>query len=212
MTLGFPEVQLGVHPGLGGTVRAVQLAGPIAAMDLMLTGRLIRPKKALELGLVDRLVPPASLEQAAKDLALSPAFAAALRLKFRLLNSSLVRPFLAGRMRAQVARRVRSDHYPAPYALIDLWQRYGGNGPSAMDAEARSMGELLCTSTSRNLVRVFFLQERLKSAGKAVDEPARHVHVVGAGVMGGDIATWCAARGLSVTLQDRAHGVRHPRT
>ena len=107
-------------------------------------------------------------------------------------------------MRAQVAKRARQEHYPAPYALIDLWQRHGGNGPRALEAEARSMAELLCTPTSRNLVRVFFLQERLKAAAKASPEPAHHVHVVGAGVMGGDIASWCAARGMTVTLQDRA--------
>lgn len=203
ITLGFPEVMLGVHPGLGGTVRAVQLAGPIAAMDLMLTGRSIRPKKALEMGLVDRLAPPAELKQVAKQVALSPPPLRHASLKNRLLNLSPVRPLLAGQMRSQVAKRARPEHYPAPYAMIDLWQRYGGHGERAFEAEARSMATLLCTPTSRNLVRVFFLQERLKAAGKAVTEPVRHVHVVGAGVMGGDIASWCAARGMTVTLQDR---------
>lgn len=204
ITLGFPEVQLGVHPGLGGTVRAVRLAGPIAAMDLMLTGRSIRPKQALELRLVDRVVPAADLRSAAKDLALAPAGARSMTLKDRILNSAIVRPVLAGQMRARVAQRVRADHYPAPYALIDLWRRFGACGPAAYEAEAKSMSELLCTATSRNLVRVFFLQERLKAAAKAVEAPVQHVHVVGAGVMGGDIAAWCAARGLTVTLQDRA--------
>lgn len=203
ITLGFPEVQLGVHPGLGGTVRAVQLAGPIAAMDLMLTGRTIRPRKALELQLVDRVVPAANLKAAAKELVLRPPAPAGMSFKNRVLNSSLLRPVLAGQMRAQAAKRVRADHYPAPYALIDLWRLFGSKGAAAYEAEAKSMSELLCTSTSRNLVRVFFLQERLKSAGKSTDAAAKHVHVVGAGVMGGDIAAWCAARGLTVTLQDR---------
>jgi 3-hydroxyacyl-CoA dehydrogenase/enoyl-CoA hydratase/3-hydroxybutyryl-CoA epimerase len=204
ITLGFPEVQLGVHPGLGGTVRSVQLAGPIAAMDLMLTGRSVRPKQALALGLVDRLVPRAQLNEAAKQLALNPPPRRSAGFTQRLLNLSLVRPLLAQRMRAQVAKRARPEHYPAPYALIELWQRHGGTGPQALEAEARSMAHLLCTPTSRNLVRVFFLQERLKSAGKEAPAQAKHVHVVGAGVMGGDIANWCAARGLTVTLQDRA--------
>lgn len=203
VTLGFPEVQLGVHPGLGGTVRAVQLAGPIAAMDLMLTGRSIRSKQALQMGLVDKLAPAAQLRTVARQVALNPPPMKTASLKNRLLNSALARPILAGQMRSQVARRARPDHYPAPYALIDLWQRFGGSGPRAYEAEARSMATLLCTPTSRNLVRVFFLQERLKSAGKSGGEPIRHVHVIGAGVMGGDIASWCAARGLSVTLQDR---------
>lgn len=203
VTLGFPEVQLGVHPGLGGTVRAVQLAGPIAAMDLMLTGRSIRPQQALKMGLVDKLATPAQLREAARQVALNPPPMKKASLKTRLLNLSLVRPILAGQMRSQVARHARPDHYPAPYALIELWQRFGSSGARAYEAEARSMATLLCTPTSRNLVRVFFLQERLKSAGKSGGEPVRHVHVIGAGVMGGDIASWCAARGLTVTLQDR---------
>lgn len=203
VTLGFPEVQLGVHPGLGGTVRAVQFAGPIAALDLMLTGRSIRPRQALQMGLVDKLAPPAQLREAARQVALNPPPMRQPTLKNRLLNSALARPILAGQMRSRVARRARPDHYPAPYALIELWQRYGGKGPRAYEAEALSMAQLLCTPTSRNLVRVFFLQERLKSAGKSGGEPVQHVHVIGAGVMGGDIATWCAIRGLNVTLQDR---------
>lgn len=204
VTLGFPEVQLGVHPGFGGTVRSVQLIGPFAAMDLMLTGRSIRPQKALELGLVDRVVPREELDAAAKALALSAPKPRTLSIKDRVLNSAPVRALAAGQMRARVAKRARPAHYPAPYAMIDLWQRYGGQGERAMEAEARSMAELLVTPTSRNLVRVFFLQERLKSGGKTSSARVEHVHVVGAGVMGGDIATWCAVRGLNVTLQDRA--------
>ena len=202
ITLGFPEVMLGVHPGLGGTVRAVKLIGPLDAMDLMLTGRSIRPKKALQLGLVDRLAPAATLNEAAKELALKPPSPKSPGWK-GFLNSGLARPVLAGQMRTQVAKRARADHYPAPYAMIELWQRFGGEGPQAYEAEARSMAQLLCTPTSRNLVRVFFLQERLKAGGKSTTSPAQHAHVVGAGVMGGDIASWCAARGLTVTLQDR---------
>lgn len=209
-TLGFPEVQLGVHPGFGGTVRAVQLAGPIAALDLMLTGRMIRPKQALQLGLVDRLAPPRELAAQARLLATHPPAMRRLSFKDRLLNSAPLRPFVAGQLRSRVARHARPAHYPAPYALIDLWQRHGGRGEQAYEAEAHSMARLLCTPTSRNLVRVFFLQDRLKSLGKTDrneaggEDTVQHVHVVGAGVMGGDIASWCAMRGLTVTLQDRA--------
>lgn len=204
VTLGFPEVQLGVHPGFGGTVRCVQLAGPIAAMDLMLTGRSVRPQQALAMGLVDCLAPDGQLEAIAKQLALQPPARRRQSLVHRLLSFAPLRRILAGRMRAQVAKRARIEHYPAPYALIDLWQRHGAKGHDAYQAEARSMAQLLCTPTSRNLVRVFFLQDRLKSAGKSSTWAFSHVHVVGAGVMGGDIASWCAARGLTVTLQDRA--------
>ena len=214
-TLGFPEVQLGVHPGFGGTVRAVHLAGPIAAMDLMLTGRSIRPKQALAMGLVDRLAPLDQLDAVAKQVALSPPPTRGPTLVHRFLNSALVRPILAGQMRSQVAKRARPQHYPAPYAMIELWQRYGGKGERAYEAEARSMAQLLCTSTSRNLVRVFFLQDRLKSAGKAGGEPAKHVHVVGAGVMGGDIASLvcgtrphCDVAGSRRAVRRARHGAR----
>jgi 3-hydroxyacyl-CoA dehydrogenase/enoyl-CoA hydratase/3-hydroxybutyryl-CoA epimerase len=109
-----------------------------------------------------------------------------------------------------VAARARREHYPAPYAIIDLWERYGAHGAQAYEAEARSIAELMCTETSRNLVRVFLLQDRLKSLGGKSTLEFRRVHVVGAGVMGGDIAAWCASRGLEVTLQDRAEEYVRP--
>lgn len=203
-SLGLPEIQLGIHPGFGGTIRAVQLIGAAAAMDLILTGRNVRADKALKLGLVDKLVPMTELRNAAKQLALSspsphrPTFGA------RVLNWSLLRPFIASKMRKQVARQAPREHYPAPYAVIDLWQRYGACGNAAYEAEAQSIAHLLSTTTSRNLVRVFLLQDRLKNLGSKSATKATHAHVIGAGVMGGDIATWCAVRGLNVSLQDRA--------
>jgi 3-hydroxyacyl-CoA dehydrogenase / enoyl-CoA hydratase / 3-hydroxybutyryl-CoA epimerase len=103
----------------------------------------------------------------------------------------------------QVARKARKEHYPAPYALVATWKRSGGGGIEAqLKAEARAVAKLAKTDTARNLIRVFFLQERLKSLG-GKDSGIRHVHVIGAGVMGGDIAAWCAYKGFDVTLQDR---------
>jgi 3-hydroxyacyl-CoA dehydrogenase/enoyl-CoA hydratase/3-hydroxybutyryl-CoA epimerase len=100
--------------------------------------------------------------------------------------------------RKQLARKARPEHYPAPYAILDMWARHGGNALAAPDLIAG----IVNSPTARNLVRVFHLQERLKSFGKDSAVPIRRVHVVGAGVMGGDIAAWCALRGLTVTLQD----------
>lgn len=203
VTLGLPEVMLGIHPGFGGTVRAVQLVGVATAMDLMLTGKNLRPDKALQAGLVDEIVPAGQLLAAAKVLALHPRTRRKAPLSQRVLNLPLVRGLVAGKIESQVRRRARKEHYPAPYAIVDLWRRHGASPRTGYAAEAESVARLVCTPTSRNLVRVFFLQERLKGLGGKELPAGGHVHVVGAGVMGGDIAAWCALRGFTVTLQDR---------
>lgn len=203
LSLALPEINLGIHPGFGGTVRLVQLVGPAVAMDLMLTGKSVKADKALQLGLVDKLVPPSELQSAARTLALSPPARRTPGLKAWLMNLRLLRPFIASQMEKQVAKRAPRHHYPAPYALIDLWRRFGGNPRTGYEPEARSIATMFLTPTSRNLVRVFLLQDRLKALGGSKTKKASHAHVIGAGVMGGDIASWCAVRGLSVTLQDR---------
>lgn len=201
--LGFPEVQLGIHPAWGGTVRSVRLIGPIAALELMVSGRNVRAHEALKAGLVDRLAPLADLRAAAKHLALESPPPRQLGITKSLLNLKPLRSFVAKAVTRQVSKRARRDHYPAPYAIVDLWQRHGADPKKGYEAEALSFAALLETPACRNLVRVFLLQDRLKNLGTRSNFKASHVHVVGAGIMGGDIATWCAARGLQVSLQDR---------
>jgi 3-hydroxyacyl-CoA dehydrogenase/enoyl-CoA hydratase/3-hydroxybutyryl-CoA epimerase len=203
-TLGLPEVKLGLHPGLGGTVRLVNLVGVREAMPMMLTGTPVTPAKAAQIGLVDDLVTPADWRDKAARFARRPPITRRPPLVDRLLGVGPVRPLLARTLRASVARQARRDFYPAPWAMVDLWRNYGAHGDGAYDAEARSFAALAMGATSRNLVRVYGLQERLKREAGDRREAATHVHVVGAGVMGGDIAAWCALRGVSVTLQDRA--------
>jgi 3-hydroxyacyl-CoA dehydrogenase/enoyl-CoA hydratase/3-hydroxybutyryl-CoA epimerase len=210
LSLGLPEVQLGIHPGFGGTVRSVQLAGVRAAMELMLTGKPVRADKALRLGLVDALTTEGELREAARALVLRSPPPRRAPLLEQLLSSAPLRPLVRRSLIAQVARRAPRDHYPAPYAIIELWARHGARGAAAYEAEARSIAHLFTTSTSRNLVRVFLLQDRLKGAGGKSPLEIRHVHVVGAGVMGGDIAAWSALRGFTVTLQDRASELIEP--
>jgi 3-hydroxyacyl-CoA dehydrogenase/enoyl-CoA hydratase/3-hydroxybutyryl-CoA epimerase len=172
--------------------------GPQAALDMMLTGKTIDASKARRLGLADDCVPPRVMDSAAALLVLANQPRRRPPLLQRVLNGPL-KALVASGARKQVARRARREHYPAPYAIIDIWARHQGNAlaaPELIDSIVRS-------PTARNLVRVFFLQERLKSFGKASTFEAKRVHVVGAGVMGGDIAAWCALRGLTVTLQDQ---------
>ena len=210
LALGLPEVLLGIHPGFGGTVRSVQLIGARPALDLMLKGKPYTGSRALTVGLIDELVAPAELLARAKARLLrAPRRATAPRFE-KLLNSRALRPFIARQIASRLQTTVRRTQYPAPFALLDLWRRYGATGAQGYDAEARSISELMCTPTSRNLVRVFLLQDRLKGLGGQSTAEFRHVHVIGAGVMGGDIAAWCALRGMTVTLQDRSEELLRP--
>ncbi|HEY6124872.1 MAG TPA: 3-hydroxyacyl-CoA dehydrogenase NAD-binding domain-containing protein [Steroidobacteraceae bacterium] len=202
-SIGLPEVMLGIHPGFGGTVRAVRRAGVRTAMEMMLTGKTLRADKARNAGFLDRLVYPADAEAAARELINRQPKQRQPRLLDRLLSWPLVRGLVKKQLTAQVRAKARPEHYPAPYAIIDLWSTHGARGEAAYEAEARSIARLMISDTSRNLVRVFLLQDRLKNLGGKAKVPLARVHVVGAGVMGGDIAAWCAQRGLNVTLQDR---------
>ncbi|MEF8723789.1 MAG: 3-hydroxyacyl-CoA dehydrogenase NAD-binding domain-containing protein [Candidatus Accumulibacter delftensis] len=196
--LGLPEVMLGIVPGWGGMLRLPERIGPQAALDMMLTGKALDAKRAKRLGLADDCVPARVMDNAAALLIVADQPRRRPPVLQRLLNGPL-KPLVARAARKQVARRARVEHYPAPYAIIDIWEKYRGNAlaaPGLIDRIVRS-------PTARNLVRVFFMQERLKGFGKASTYQAKRVHVVGAGVMGGDIAAWCALRGLTVTLQDQ---------
>ncbi len=202
--LGFPEVRLGIYPAFGGSMRSTRQIGGFQALQLMLTGRMLRAYQAKSMGLVDQLVSPhAELRWAARRAVLKgrksrgPGFIA------KLSNWTPVRKFLAGQMRKQTAAKANPMHYPAPFELIDAWEAHGNKPQEMLDEEVTRNARLITGSTSRGLRRVFWLMERLKAQGKNSDFKARRVHVIGAGVMGGDIAAWCVLQGLEVTLQDR---------
>ena len=200
--IGFPEVKLGIHPGFGGSVRSTRLIGVFNAMNLMLSGRNINGYQAKKMGLVDVCLPDRALKNAAIQLLRNPKKHKPLPWYLKLLEASPLRPIVAYLLRQQVAKRVNPKHYPAPFAQIKVWQDYGSTGNAMYLAEAKSVARLIIGETAQNLVRVFFLQDRLKSLGDKSLLSPRHVHVIGAGVMGTDIAAWCAMQGLQVTLQD----------
>ena len=201
--LALPEVMLGIYPAWGGMARLPALIGPAAALDLMLTGKGVDAGKARRLGLADACVAARVMDNAARLTLLSGQPARRPPLLQRLLNGPL-RSVVAAGARKQVAAKAPRQHYPAPWAIIDVWQHYGGNALAVPEGAPASLGALFGSDTARNLIRVFFLQERLKSFGKGADFAPRRVHVVGAGVMGGDIAIECALRGMTVTLQDQS--------
>jgi len=201
--LGLPEVMLGIVPGWGGMKRLSRLAGAPAALDLMLAGKTIDARRAKRLGIADECVPARIMENAARGILKALPAPRRLRFPMSLTLNPLVRRVIAAQARKQVAKRARPEHYPSPYAILDIWSKYDGNALAVPPSDPASIPSLLKTPTAGNLIRVFGLQERLKSLGKEGSFKAAHVHVVGAGTMGGDIAAWCALRGLTVTLQDQ---------
>ena len=198
---GFPEVMLGLHPGLGGTARFTELINPMQAMTLMLTGRSIDARRAKSLGLVDAVTEERHVRNAVKDAVFGRLKRAGPGFLHSVLNAGPVRGFLASRMRSEAAKAASPEHYPAPYGLIDLWEKHGGNKAAMLAAERSSFAHLMVTPTAQNLIRVFFLRDQMKKQAGS-DNKIRHVHVIGAGAMGGDIAAWCANRGLKATLAD----------
>ena len=198
--LAQPEVMVGVIPAWHAMEWLPQLVGPGPAMDLLLTGKTVDARRAKRMGLVDQAVPLRIFENTARMLTLEAPPRKPLPLLQRILPKWLV----ASQARKQVAKKARREHYPVPYAIIDIWQKYGGNALIVPEDDPASIQNLIASPTSKNLVRIFFLQERMKQLGKGSDFAPKHVHIVGAGVMGGDIAAVCAMRGLSVTLQDTA--------
>jgi 3-hydroxyacyl-CoA dehydrogenase/enoyl-CoA hydratase/3-hydroxybutyryl-CoA epimerase len=198
---GFPEVMLGLHPGLGGTARFTRLVNPMQAMTLMLTGKTIDARRAKSLGLVDAVTQERHVRNAVKDAVFGRLKRSKPGLLTTVLNAGPVRGFLASRMRSEAAKSAPAEHYPAPYGLIDLWEKHGGDKAAMLAAEKSSFAHLMVTATAQNLIRVFFLRDRMKKAAGSGNK-IKHVHVIGAGAMGGDIAAWCANQGLRATLAD----------
>ncbi len=203
--LGLPEVKLGIHPGFGGTVRSIERMGSIAALDFMLTGRTLNARKAKKTGLIDLVVPERHLLTAARQTILKPPRKRKLPWWEGIVRLPLLRPLIANFLRKKVAQRARKEHYPAPYAMIDLWQQHVGNRKTMLHEEAKSIAHLLLGDTAQNLIRVFKLSDQLKALGKDKNFQVEHIHVIGGGVMGGDIAIWCALQGFTVTIQDQRH-------
>ncbi|MDF1678378.1 MAG: 3-hydroxyacyl-CoA dehydrogenase NAD-binding domain-containing protein [Legionellaceae bacterium] len=205
--LGLPEILLGIHPGWGGVVRLPRLMGGFKALSqVILTGAMLRPKKAKKLGMVDDVVPLRQLKRAAvyfiknKPAKRTPSFIDSLD------KYAPIRFLVAKILRHEVGKKARKAHYPAPFSVIDFWEKESGFDERAYRKEADSVVKLVTEGdTAKNLIRLFLLRERMKAFAKTSSFQAKHVHVIGAGVMGGDIAAWCAKQGLKVTLQDQSY-------
>lgn len=201
--IGLPEIKLGIHPAFGGVVRSTAIINPLKSLEMMLSGRALGGKQAKAIGLVDLVQPQRQIKRAALQIALQAPPKREMPLAGKILSLPGIRNLLSNYMKKQVAKKAPKQHYPAPYALLDVWCNYYGDNKRMMEEEANSVARLVQGDTVRNLIRVFFLQTRLKNLGSKKTFTPKHIHVIGAGIMGGDIAAWCALRGFNVTLQDR---------
>ncbi len=213
--IGLPEVRLGILPGWGGTQRLPRIVGLQAALDLILSGRTLDPRRALRMGLTDEIAYPPLLIEAAANAARRLADAGRFTNTRRSRRPFWSVPGLLDRTRFGQAvvlrtagKRVRQEtkgHYPAPLAALRA-VRAGLQSPvRGFETEARLLGELAVTPESRSLVKIFRLTETNKKLGHDLPRPARRVRqvgVVGAGIMGGGIAHVAADRDLRVRMKD----------
>ncbi|CNK40975.1 fatty acid oxidation complex subunit alpha FadJ [Yersinia aldovae] len=204
--LGLPEVQLGLLPGSGGTQRLPRLIGVSKALDMILTGRQVRARQALKMGLVDDIVPLDIL----LDVAIARAKAGwldrpTLPWQERLLSGPLGKAILFNVVRKKTRAKTKG-HYPATEHIIDVIRKgLDHGGPSGYEAEARAFGDLAMSPQSAALRSLFFATTSLKkeTGGAAQPRAIHRVGVLGGGLMGGGIANVTATRaGLPVRIKD----------
>lgn len=210
VTIGLPEVMLGILPGFGGTTRLPRLIGLVGSLDLLLTGRSLDPRRALRVGLIDAVLPEEGFEGRAlrwTEALLAPGRPpqrAAPAPVMRLLQSvSPLRSYVLGQARKRVMRQTYG-HYPAPLEILRLLgTTWGKPIPKALEREREAVSRLLFTPESRNLRHVFLLNEEAKRRPETprAGEVGR-MGVIGAGVMGGEIAYLASRRGARVRLRD----------
>jgi len=215
--IGLPEVQLGIIPGFGGSQRLPRLVGLTASLDMILTGRQIDARKARKIGLIDGIVPEAYLDREAAALVFQAAekgserVAGKLRKKRGMAASLLetlppLRRYVLKQAEKRTSAKIDRRDYPAPFAALQAVEAALTQPlPQGLDFEARLVGELVPTETSKNLIWLFESHAALKGGDggiKAAPRKVRKLAVLGAGIMGGGIAQLAADRGIPVRMRD----------
>lgn len=218
--LGFPEIQLGLIPGAGGTQRTPRLIGIQAALDLILTGKRLDGKRAAKIGLVDACVHPNLLMTEAVKFAsrskrkgglpaLKTSFSA--NLPTWLLEKNPVGRRIAGQKAREMVEKTTKGFFPAPFKALDaVFSGMERSLDDGLKLEAKLFGQLSQTPESQCLIHLFHATNAIKKhpaieSGKAHfkdDDDMELVGVIGAGFMGAGIATVCADKGLRVFMSD----------
>ena len=193
--VGYPEVNLGLLPGYGGSARAYSRMGLEGALQLVLYGKSLKARDAHALGAIDHLVADAlALEDAARAVM-------AGQIERRPAKEASDPAAIIAEHRAAIAKRALPENMPAPFAILDHYSDNNISFNSLIEAETPLFSELMMTPASAGLRRTFQLNDIVKKGGRG-ESGVSHIHVIGAGVMGGDIAAVAAMSGFHVTLQD----------
>ncbi len=207
--LGQPEVKLGLLPGGGGTQRLPRLVGLQRALDIMLTGKNIYPRQALKMGLVDSLIHPYGLLQAAKMAVMQLAESPLQRKKklprsMKLLESTPVgRKMIYKKAREKVLQQTRGN-YPAPIKILECVEVGMEKGMEAgYAAEEKKFGELMVTPQCKQLIRLFFaMNAKKKNPHRKQAREVKKIAVLGAGLMGSGIAGVSIQQRFPVLMKD----------
>ena len=215
--IGLPEVKLGIIPGFGGCVRLPRVVGLQASLDIILAGKAVNARKAVKIGLADKAVHPAILEQKAVEMALDAAKKGKRKKRFkpksmmdRVLESPIGRPMVFKQARKTVLKQ-SGGHYPAPLKALDVVSKtYTAQRAKAMDIECSGFCDVAGSDVSKNLINLFFMMEDVKKK-TGVADPAikprkvKNMGVLGAGTMGGGIGYVAADVGIDVRMKDLNH-------
>ena len=197
--IGLPETKLGIIPAWGGSTRLPRLIGVPGALDLILGGKTVTAKHALKLGMIDEVAPRESLIRVAAQLAARGKHPRSVAHSAPV--NAAVSAVVAHKVRADVQRRTR-DNYPAVEKALDVILHGSSDEAASLARERAAVAELVNLESTRNLIRVFFLQEHARKSSAPVGARIERAAVIGAGVMGAGIAQWLSTRGLRVILRD----------
>lgn len=196
--IGLPETMLGILPAWGGSTRLPRMIGIAGAMGIILAGKVVVPKLALKLGMIDRAVYKENLEASAKAMLLNGK----KKYKKHLLNRFPLK-YIAKSKATKNVIKTTGGVYPAPLKAIDVMVKgLGVSREESLKLEQKAFAELLTSDVANNLVNIFFLQERSKKTKSDKDFKVKNTAVIGAGVMGAGIAQWISSRGIKVLLKD----------
>jgi len=196
--LGFPEVNLGILPGYGGSGRAYGRIGTASVAEMMISGKPLIAEAAKDIGLIDQVVNGADN--------IKPAIKSWLEAQNQKKPERKQRETETDQSALEICRekflrRVRVEHTPAPFAIIEHLRKHGHSSVAMSAAEMDIFPDLMVGSASKNLRRVYHLTDKVRKTARG-DSKIKKLHVVGAGVMGGDIAAVAAMSGLNVSLTD----------